>query len=235
MWMKLPCMETIEIAALAAFDFVALDMEHAPLSLETASAQVGIARSHGLMPFVRISRIAAAEISRMVDAGAAGIIFPHVTTAADALLAARQLRFEPNGGTRGVGNTSRAGGWGLEPLSAYLDDARRPLAVAMIEDREAVENIGEMASAGVDALLVGPSDLSVACGCEGDPKAPEVEALINRVVAAGTSAGVPCGIALGGPERVSEFRTRGFTFFVVGNDATTLARAAAAVARQARL
>jgi 2-keto-3-deoxy-L-rhamnonate aldolase RhmA len=233
-WVKLPCIESIELLALAGVEFVALDAEHAPIDPVSASPQLAVARARGIASLVRCPHTAAHEVARFVDAGTEGIIFPHIDDAATARSAARQLSFEPHG-TRGMGISSRAGNWGLRGTADYLDAANRPAAIAMIESPAGVAATAEViAGTGIDAVLIGPADLAVSLGYGGDVRHAAVDEAIARVVEAARVAGVPCGIAVSSPEDAHRLSATGFSFFLVSNDATLLGRAAAEMLRIVR-
>jgi 2-keto-3-deoxy-L-rhamnonate aldolase RhmA len=233
-WVKLPGIETVELLAHAGMDVIAIDAEHAPIDAASAAPQIAMARALGVAPLVRCPASATHEVTRFIDAGAKGIVFPHIDDAQSARTAALQLGFEPNG-TRGMGISSRAGDWGLHGTGAYLDPANRPLAIAMIESPAGVKAANKIVAVeGIDALLIGPADLAVALGCAGDVQHPDVAAAIRSVAEAAHSAGVPCGIAVGSPDDVKRFAHAGLTFYFISNDATLLGRAATSLVRAVR-
>ncbi|UOT08502.1 aldolase/citrate lyase family protein (plasmid) [Rhodococcus opacus] len=225
-WIKLPTIESVELMALAGFDFVVIDLEHSPISLETAATQIAVARGRGICPLVRVPDHAPSWIQRCLDAGAAGILAPHVDTVEQARNIGRAARFEPRG-TRGVGPTSRAGDWGLTPMDAYLDGADQVSVIAQIESSTGADAAPEILDAGtVDALFVGPVDLSVSVGMTADD--PAVTTLIDHVLHSCRSAGVPCGTAIGADaDRAAALAKDGFSFVMVSNDATILGAGAA--------
>ncbi|HWO65208.1 MAG TPA: aldolase/citrate lyase family protein, partial [Umezawaea sp.] len=96
-WVKLPVMESIELLALAGFDFVVIDLEHSPIDLETAYRLIGTATHLGVAPVVRIPALDAGVVQRILDAGAEGVMLPHVDTVAEAEAAVRAIRFPPVG------------------------------------------------------------------------------------------------------------------------------------------
>ena len=100
-FVKLPAVESVELMALGGFDFIVLDLEHSPMSLETASALVAVARGRGLHAFVRVPDHAPIWIQRCLDIGVAGVVVPHVDNVAQARVVGRAARFEPRG-TRGT-------------------------------------------------------------------------------------------------------------------------------------
>jgi 2-keto-3-deoxy-L-rhamnonate aldolase RhmA len=229
MWVKLPCMESVELLALGGIKLIAIDAEHSPIDPLAASSQIAVARALGVASLVRCPHAASHEVTRFLDAGADGIIFPHIENADGARSAARQLAFEPLG-TRGMGISSRAGDWGLRGTGAYLDAANGPAAIAMIESLAGVNATPAIINGnGIDAVLIGPADLAVSLGYGGDVHHAAVDDAIERVVNAACAANVPCGIAAASVEDAQRFSGGRLSFFLLSNDATILGRAAAEI------
>jgi 2-keto-3-deoxy-L-rhamnonate aldolase RhmA len=207
--------------ALAGFDFVIIDLEHSPMNLETASTLIAVSRGRGLVPLVRVPEKTQAWVQRCLDAGASGVLAPHVDSVDEAHALVRAARFEP-AGTRGVGPTTRAGNWGLTPMGEYFDEGAAAAVIAQIESEQGVRSAAEMAvKANIDALFVGPADLSRSMGV-----APNSKLLANamrQVVEACQSASVPVGTAIGAdPLRAAKLAKEGYDFVMVSNDATIL-------------
>jgi 2-keto-3-deoxy-L-rhamnonate aldolase RhmA len=226
-WVKLPAMESMELVALAGFDFVVIDLEHSAMSIESAYRQIGVALFAGVSPIVRIPSLDAGVVQRILDAGAEGIMLPHVDTVDQARAAAAAVRFAPLG-TRGVGSTSRAGAWGAVSRDEYLRFGQEEVVlIAQIESAAAARAAGAIAAVeGVDALLIGAADLSTS---EGKPEShPDVLALIDHAIQDARAAGVPIGNA-GGPTAASVQAAvdAGCSFTLMSNDASLLGSAAA--------
>jgi 2-keto-3-deoxy-L-rhamnonate aldolase RhmA len=225
-WVKLPAPESMEMVALAGFDFAVIDLEHSAMDLETAYRHIGVALLTGVSPIVRIPSLDGGLVQRVLDAGAEGIMLPHVDTVAQAREAARLVRFPPRG-TRGVGGTSRAGAWGLLAREEYVRYGNDEVVfIPQIESREAALSAGAIAGVdGVDALLVGAADLSTGEGKSEDH--PDVVGIIAGAVRDTRAAGVPIGNAGGATAAsVQAAVDAGFTFTMMSNDATLLAFAA---------
>ena len=234
MWVKLPLIESIEIAAIAGMDFIAIDLEHSTISVGVAAQQIAMARASGVVPLVRIPLSAKADIGRILDAGAGGIIFPSIDTVSDAEEAVRLCRFPPRG-RRGAGPTSRAGRWGLDPLSTYLAEGETDvLVVAQIESVTAARNTRAIAAVpGIDVLLIGQTDLAVTMGMT--PTDDAVKDVVSIVEAAAAAEQVPLGGAIGSATVIAaDLASRGYRLLVVSNDATMLASAAIDTALEAR-
>ncbi|ROR83448.1 4-hydroxy-2-oxoheptanedioate aldolase [Plantibacter flavus] len=233
-WVKLPAMESMELVALAGFDFAVIDLEHSPMSLETAAQHIGVALLAGVSPIVRIPALDGGIVQRVLDAGAEGIMLPHVDSVEQAEAAAAAVRFAPLG-TRGVGSTSRAGAWGATSREEYLRFGQEEVVlIAQIESAAAARAAGAIAAvAGVDALLIGAADLSTSEGrSESDPV---VTALIADAVRDTVAAGKPIGNA--GGATAASVQTSvdvGYRFTLMSNDASLLGGAAAAAVQAGR-
>ncbi|MCQ8186749.1 HpcH/HpaI aldolase family protein [Streptomyces rugosispiralis] len=231
-WTKLPALESVQIAAHAGFDFVVVDQEHAPLDLRTAYELITVAAALGTTPLVRVADGAPSGIQRLLDAGAAGVLIPHVDTVEQARDAVAAVRFPPVG-RRGAGGTSRAGRWGLRSREEYLATGEDALCVPQIESREAVGNAAAIAAVdGVDALFVGAADIGLDVAAA--PSAPEVTELCGAALRAAHEAGIPCGAATATARGAAALLAQGFDFVVVSNDTSMLAEAASSVVHTIR-
>jgi 4-hydroxy-2-oxoheptanedioate aldolase len=224
-WIKLATTESVEIMADAGFQFVVIDLEHSPLDLDTAARMISLSLAARILPLVRVPGHDTATIGRVLDAGAGGILVPHVDTPEDARRAVSAMRFPPSG-TRGAGGTSRAGRWGLLPRAEYVRVGNEDvLCIPQLESEAAINAAPEiLAVDGVDAVFLGAGDLSLSLGLR--PNDPRVLELLAAGRAAAASAGKPCGAASAGIEAAVRATELGHGFVVVGNDATMLARAA---------
>lgn len=225
-WLKIAAAEPVEIMAFAGFDFVVVDMEHAPLDLQTAYRLVNSAAALGVVPLVRVPDKTPSTIQKILDAGARGILVPHVDTIEEAIAVGAACRFPPHG-TRGAGGTSKAGLWGLRPTAEYLasgnDDV---LCIPQLESAEAIEAApGILALDSIDGVLVGAADLSMSMGLTS--ASPQVLELITSAIKAAHTTGKKCGLAFGAaPERAVDAVRDGCDFVVLHNDASMLAQAA---------
>ncbi|WP_328453794.1 HpcH/HpaI aldolase family protein [Amycolatopsis sp. NBC_00438] len=225
-WLKIASGEPVEIMAYAGFDFVVIDLEHAPLDLQTAYRLINSAAALGVTPIVRVPDTTASTIQKILDAGAMGILVPHVDTVEQAAAVGRACRFPPHG-VRGAGGTSRAGAWGLRPNAEYLATGNdEVLCIPQLESVEAIKAAPEiLALDSVDAVFVGAADLSMSMGSA--PSSPDVLDLIASAIEAAHAAGKRCGLAFGGvPERAAQAVRDGCDFVLLSNDTTMLADAA---------
>ena len=232
-WVKLPTIESVQILAHAGYDFVVIDQEHAPIDIRTAYQLVNTATAEGLLALVRVDELRPAAIQRILDAGAGGVLIPHIDTPEQADLAARSVRFPPFG-IRGAGGTSRAGRWGSRPSADYLASGNNEaLCIPQLESQLAVENVEKIAAIqGVDALFVGVADLSMDMGTT--PTDPEVVKRYLHVLNVAHQAGKPCGFASGTAAGARAALEQGFDFVMASSDTAMLLAAASDALAAAR-
>ncbi|WP_405057837.1 aldolase/citrate lyase family protein [Kribbella sp. NBC_01505] len=224
-WVKFPAPEVVEVLAAAGLDVVVIDLEHATLDLTTVSRMIGVARDRGVRPFVRVSGRTARDVQPVLDAGAAGIVVPHVDDVAAAREAVQAIRFPPLG-ERGASPSGRAGGWGQTSLPDYLSTGADVCVIAQIESLEGLDNIGAIAGVlGIDGVFIGEVDLAASTGMAVD--VPALRARIEQAEAVCHAGGfVLAGGAADGAEAALRF-ARGYQLVLVGTDIGFLRRGAA--------
>lgn len=232
-WVKLPTLETLELLASAGLDFVTIDTEHAPLSLESAYKLIAHAQALGMSALVRTPDQASNDIQRLLDSGADGLLVPRVRNAAEARHAVGRMVFSP-GGQRGLGITSRAGRWGLKPLEEYLADGNeRVLRCVQLEDRAVLEDVEAVLDVeGVNAAFLGMGDLQLTSGLPASHG--DLQALVDRLLEACRVRQIPCGAAAQDATAALRSAARGFSFVMVSNDATLFGKAAASLGNELR-
>ncbi|MEM6740736.1 MAG: aldolase/citrate lyase family protein [Pseudomonadota bacterium] len=163
-FLKTPAHELIEVLALSGLDFVCLDAEHAPFDRARTDACLAIARALALPALVRVPWGRPELVQSALDAGATGIVVPHVSDAETAAAIARAARFGAHG--RGFAGSTRWAGFGSSHMPELLArSAEETVVIAMIEEPEGVAAADAIAGTeGIDALMLGPADLSVALG-----------------------------------------------------------------------
>lgn len=218
-WLSLGSIPVAEIMARAGYDFLGIDMEHAPVGVETAAGLIRVIEQSGCSPLVRLPGFDPALTKTLLDAGAHGIIFPDVRNAEMARQAVRATRYPP-AGSRGVG-LHRAQGYGTGFHDYFTSANDGVLVVAQIESAEAVADIAGIAAVdGIDALMIGPYDLSADLGVPGDfSAAPFVEA-VATVLSQARTAGVAAGIHLvePDPDALASSVAQGYRFLVYSVD-----------------
>jgi 4-hydroxy-2-oxoheptanedioate aldolase len=193
----IPSPQMVEMAAHAGFDWVLIDMEHGTISLETAELMIMAAEARGITPIVRPRSNASAEITSVMDRGAAGVQVPHINTANDARRALAAVKFGA-GDNRGLAAGTRPDSYGLgKAMPDFVRDANaQSLVCIQLEHAAAIENVDALLAVDdIDVYFIGPSDLSQSMGHPGNPKAPPVreaiEKTLARIVAAGKTPGMP--------------------------------------------
>lgn len=206
--------EVVEICGAVGLDFVLIDTEHTPVGWERISAMCLAGLYSGVFPIIRVHSIDRSLATRALDAGARGVMFPQVSNARDAEIAARSCRYPPLG-TRGAAST-RNQAWGVGiPIADYLTAANDGVVcIVQVETAAAVAEVEEMAIvAGIDCLFVGLSDLSVDLGVPGQFRHPDVEAALDRVLAAALANGIAVGVPISDYTLAAGYLERGVTFF----------------------
>jgi len=207
-----PSIETAALAATLGFDFLWIEMEHSPITLESLRAIVLATRALPATVFARVPAIELWTAKRVMDQGVSGVIFPFASTADRARTAAAACRYPPHG-KRGSGAGLATFTW-PEPQE-YFDSAdKNMMTIVVIEEASAVENIEEIAATpGIDVLFIGTSDLSFSLGLRGRQNEPLLDEGIARVVAAGKKHNKFLGRPAWSPELVAKYREQGFQFF----------------------
>lgn len=229
-FMKTPSIDILEVLILSGLDFVCLDCEHAPFDRQALSACLALARARDFPVLIRVSSGMSDQIGAALDLGAVGIVVPHVTDAETAAKVARASRFGHGG--RGYAGSTRWAGYATRPMADVLAQSRHEtIVIAQIEDPEAVEACDAIAATpGIDALFLGPADLSVAYG-KTDIDSPELEAAMARVGAAARAHSKAYMTFVASAEKARDLRRHGFgAFFIASEHAWILQGARAQIA-----
>lgn len=215
---SIPAALLVEMIGYAGYDFVIIDMEHVGLNPETLEHMLRAAECAGITSLVRVPTSAPDVIQRVLDCGAQGIVIPHIKNRAEAEQAIAASRFHPKG-MRGISG-GRTTGFGTIELSRYLELANEEImVVAMIEDREGVENIDEiLAVEGLDMILEGAVDLSQSLGVPGQPQHAEVQQAINLVARQCHAHGVPFCAVPRVEGQMKNWLDIGVNAFLLGDD-----------------
>lgn len=232
-WVKIPAFETVEMLAHAGFDFVVLDMEHAPLSLDRVYELIFATQRMGMAALVRLPDQLGTPVQPLLDAGADGLLVPRVTSTEVAAAISARMVFAP-AGERGLGFTSRAGRWSLMALPDYLKRGdEQCLRMIQLEDWATLEAASRFATLKhVNGLFVGLGDLFLSSGRPAS--SPEVQALVGSVLKVTKDAAILSGIAAGTPAEAKQYLDMGYSLVMVSNDATLFGKAAAEMVRASR-
>lgn len=221
-WMQIPNPSVAEIMGRSGFGWVAVDMEHGAIGVHQLPDIFRALELGGTLPMARLAHGESKDCKHALDAGAGGVIIPMVESAQHLIRVRDACRWPPTG-TRGVG-FSRANLFGAD-FEAYAEEAQAPLLIAMIEHVRAVQNLEEiLAVDGLDAILIGPYDLSASMGLTGQFDAPEFIAVMARIRDTCHNLLVPCGIHVVQPDRVqlAQRITEGYLFLAYSIDAVFL-------------
>ncbi len=183
----------VEIAGHAGFDFVILDMEHAPFTYANLQSLVMAAELSGTLPVVRAQNSSDIFISKALDIGALAVQVPHIINAAEAESSISAAKFYPSG-QRGMDPFVRAASYSSIPRDTYFSQANETLVILQLEGKEAIDNLDEiMDVAGVDILFIGPYDLSQSMGVPGQVSHPSVTRHMETIVTRARDRGIVVG------------------------------------------
>ncbi len=204
-----------EVAAQAAnlgFDFLWIEMEHSPITLETARNMILATRGLKAVPFTRVPVNEIWTAKRALDQGSLGVIFPFTSTPELARQAVAACRYPP-AGLRGFGPGLASFRWPAPEGYANFAD-KNVTVVVIVEQARAVEQVEEIASIpGIDVLFIGVNDLSYSLGLRGRQDDPKMKEAIEKVVAAGRRHNIALGRPAGTAEQVQRYMKEGFLFF----------------------
>ncbi len=231
-FLTLPSPEVAEICADAGFDWLVIDMEHGAhdiLSVQRIAQAVG----ERCPCVVRVPANDEVWIKKALDVGVAGLLVPHVNTADEAAYAVHQAKYPPDG-VRSVG-LARAHRYGAR-FQEYLDHANENTAVIVqVEHVDSVRNLERILDAqGIDAVFVGPYDLSASMNKTGQVSDPEVQNAIEHIQRACASRNIPAGIFAGDVATAKKALEDGYTLIGMGTDVSMFANIASQIAQSLR-
>lgn len=234
-WIQLPDVFSAEIMAKSGFDWLAIDLEHGLIDLETTFRLIQTIGLCGVVPIVRLHVNDATTIRRVMDAGAGGVIVPMVNSAQDAQQAVAAVKYPPDGHrSYGLG---RAHGFGQNFEQYLKNNNTSSLVVVQIEHREALDNLDAILKVpGIDAIMIGPYDLSGSMGIPGKFDDPKFSSIINQIINKGKQGPVALGIHVVHPseEDLKERISQGFSFIAYGMDTIFLQDGSQKAVREAR-
>jgi 2-dehydro-3-deoxyglucarate aldolase len=221
-WMQIPHGSVAEIMGAAGYDWVAVDMEHGSVGVAQLPDLFRALELGNTLPLVRVAEGAARECQQALDAGAGGIIVPNIKSA-DYLIAVRDACRWPPAGKRGVG-FSRANLFGSN-FRSYTQEAQAPLLVAMLEDVQALDELDSiLAVEGLDAVLLGPYDLSASLHQTAKFDHPHYLRALKTILRKAQTFRIPLGIHVVEPS-TTELKKRirqGFRFLPFSMDSVLL-------------
>jgi 2-keto-3-deoxy-L-rhamnonate aldolase RhmA len=218
---------TVTEALCNYLDFIWVDMEHVPFSLETVQAHMMATKGSTVAPLVRVPWNDPVLIKPVLDMGAAGVIAPMVCTADEAARLVSACLYPPQG-IRGFG-PRRPSNYGLSMTPEFCQEANASVfPIAQIEHKTAIKNInGILATPGLAAVMIGPFDLSGSMGYPAQPNHPKVLAAIEHVIARALKAKVFVGMGItDDPDSVRQWIDKGVSMLFIPPDYMLMLRAA---------
>jgi len=223
-WIQIPHSSIAEIIGQAGYDWVAVDMEHGAISTHQLPDLFRALELGDTLPLVRLAHGQPKDCKQALDAGAGGVIVPMVESA-EQLIQVRDASRWPPAGNRGV-SFSRANLFG-KFFHSYIEEAQQPLLIAMIENYDGVNNLDDILKVeGLDAILIGPYDLSASMGITSKFEHLEFLNAMKSIKKKADLANMPCGIHVVDPsesdlkERIAE----GYRFIAYSIDSVFLIR-----------
>lgn len=222
MFCVIPSSISAEFVAAVGWDYVAVDLQHGVVGYSEAVRMFQAIGCAGTLPMARVSGNHAAEIQKILDAGAMGVIVPLVETADDAERAVRSCRYPPRG-ERSFGPVRAALTVGSRDVAALEQVA----CFVMVETQRGLANLDEIAGVpGLDGIYIGPTDLALALEVAPayEPQAAAHVDAVERIRATCLAHGLIAAIHCDSPECAARRRAQGFQMVTVGNEATHMAR-----------
>jgi 2-keto-3-deoxy-L-rhamnonate aldolase RhmA len=209
----------VQLLAEFGLDYMFIDMEHGPYSIETAADLIQVARLAGITPLVRVGETQYHLYSRVLDAGAMGIMTPRVETVEQVEKIIYFTKYPPQGG-RGFSRLASHVNFSDINVADYVPYANANiLNIIQIESKRAVENIEALiAVPGVDGVIMGMDDLSLSLGVPGDTRHPLAVEMLERVVQACQKRGMPWGLHIPDTERLETWIKRGMQLVTFSSD-----------------
>jgi 4-hydroxy-2-oxoheptanedioate aldolase len=232
-WLAIPNGFSAETMAHQGWDTLTIDLQHGVVDYQAMVTMLQAISTTPTVPVVRVPWLEPGILMKTLDAGAYGVICPMVNTREDAQKLVAYTHYAPRG-TRSFGPV-RALLYGGADYPQHANDTI--VAFAMIETAQALDNLDAILSVeGLDAVYIGPSDLSLALGCRPtfDDVDPPVAQAIDHILARAKAHGVVAGIHNGTPEAAQARIAKGFRFVTVSSDARLMAAGAQQVVAKMR-
>lgn len=231
-FVKTPSAIVCEVLGLTDLDVCCLDAEHAPFGRFETDACLAALRAADMPSLVRVANDSATEIRCALDAGATGILVPHVTNAAQAAAIVRNSHFGEGG--RGFAGSTRAARYTTKPMAQHLrDSASASTVILQIEDLAALDQVDAIAAVpGVHALFIGRADLAVAMGKPVDD--PAVVDAVANICRSAAAQGRAVGMFTPRLEELGDWQAQGASFFLLGSDQSFMLQGAARLTEDAR-
>lgn len=231
-WLSLGSVVAARFLSRLGFAWLTVDLEHSHADLQTAALMFGAIADGGCVPLARVPSCRHDHIKQALDCGAMGIVVPMVMDADEARLAVAAAKYPP-AGNRSLGGSLHALNYGASAAEYFRKANDEVLVVLQTEHIDAVERADEIyAVPGIDAIFVGPNDLSASMRDEaGNPPTRErIEEVFERILEAARAQGVPAGLHVQTIEEAVSRIDQGWQFIAVGSELSLMLRAAQEVA-----
>ena len=202
----------IEIMGYAGFDFVILDLEHGPNSVQTVQNLIRAAQVGGVFPIVRVKEDPFSVLGEVLDLGAGGVQIPQITNLPEAQNVIERAKFAPNG-MRGVCRFVRAADYSALDRFQYFKEANESVMILQLEGEEALNNLESILEAeGIDIIFIGPYDLAQSLGVTGQIDHPNVESSMQEIVEKCTQKGIVVGTFVDTLENARKWKKLGVKY-----------------------
>ncbi|MCL2518765.1 MAG: aldolase/citrate lyase family protein [Oscillospiraceae bacterium] len=202
----------IEVMGFAGLDYVIIDLEHGPNTVQTAQNLIRAAQIAEIFPIVRVKEGCESVMCEALDIGAGGIQIPQITTKSEAEAAINRVKFHPDG-QRGVCRFVRAADYSAKDRFQYFTDANKSVIILQIEGKEGIANIDEILNVkGIDVIFIGPYDLSQSLGLTGQIDHPAVEDKMTEIVRKCAEKGITVGTFVDTPANAAKWRSNGVRY-----------------------
>lgn len=233
-WLTLANTTAAHLMAQVGFDWLTVELEHSPATLETAADCFPIIANGNCVPLVRVPINSVENIKRVLDTGAWGVIVPMVNTRAEAEAVVQAARFSPIG-NRSIGGQMHAAMFGCDTATYYKRANEEVLVIIMAEHVDAIANADQILSVpGIDAVFIGPNDLTNSMGLapafESDDK--RFKDAVDHVLATARKYGIAAGIHVPDWQAAARRREQGFQFIAVSSEAGFMLSKATEAARK---
>lgn len=222
----------VEASGWAGMDFVILDMEHGPVSIQSMQNNIRGAQVAGVLPVVRVPSITEEAIGKALDIGAAAIEIPQISNAEDAQKAVRLAKFYPDG-ERGMCRFVRAANYSMAAKEEYFAKANETMVIAQLEGTEAIQNMDEIFDVpGIDIAFIGPYDLSQSLGVPGQTTHPAVVEAMKKIIKSAKERGMAVGTFTDSAETMKMWMDAGVQYISYSVDVGIFAEACKSIRAQ---
>ncbi len=232
-WLTLPDPVAAQLMAGTGFEWLTIELEHTPVTFETAAQSFAIVAASGCVPLARVPLNTVENIKRVLDTGAWGIVVPMVNSRAEAEAVVKAARYRPIG-ERSIGGNLHATNFATDSATYYAKANDEILVIVMAEHVEAVANIDSILSVpGIDAVFVGPNDLHASMGLPPafDSDHPRFNDALEKIITCAKARGIASGIHVADAAQAQRRIKEGWQFIAVASEAGLMLAKAAEVAR----